>query len=855
MAGDDGAGMNPANYPRIDPACQSLFASYRGLSGAYDEMIAPDGAMRQTWLDFAELLDALGSQELNRRWQQARRLLHEDGVTYNVHDEAGRDSRWELDAVPLLVSAEEWRVLARGLEQRARLLDAILVDLYGPGRLLSEGLLPAELIFSDPNFLRPCHGWSPAGGRYLHLCATHLARSPDGSWWAVADRTQAPIGPGYAVENRIVISRMIPHVFHHCRVERLAGFFITLRETLRSIAPRQVESPHAVLFSPGPSSPTYFEDAYLARYLGYTLVEAEDLTVRDNRVFLKTLGGLIDVDLVLRRVRDRDCDPLELESDSRFGVAGLVHAARRGNVVLANALGSGLLEMPALLAFLPALCRRLLDEDLLLPSVRTWWCGDPQSLSYVLAHFERLVVRPALADGGARPIPCASLSAEQRGQLAEKIKASPSRFVAQELIARSSAPVWGGADLGSKHIALRAFTVARDDAYQAMPGALAHVSTTSAAPGESMFVGHGSKDVWVQAEGPVASVSLLPPPGAPMEPRRSGNDLPSRVADNLFWLGRQVERAEGAARLLRALLSRLVSESGPGAMHELGVLYRAATWLWPRETWSAAIEEPVSEPRVLLLIYDRQHPGSLRSLLSELRRVALTVRDRISLDSWRIVSRIEDDFHPGYPLGVVSTAEVLAMLNQMILSLSAFSGVVMENMTRGPGWQFLELGRRIERALTTIALLRSTLFVPALSEHAVLEALLEIADSSMTYRNRYATNLQLVPLIDLLVTDETNPRSIAFQLSAVSEHVDRLPRQQPDALPTHEQRLAISLLSNIRLVELNRLVDVGESGTRWELENLLEKSARQLCELADVISHKYLVHAGPTYQMSVIHRG
>ncbi|HEX3726618.1 MAG TPA: circularly permuted type 2 ATP-grasp protein, partial [Pirellulales bacterium] len=717
--------MNRTDQSRATDRAESLLEGYRPPNGVYDEMIAPDGNLREAWVEFSGLIDALGRQELSRRWEQARRILHEDGVTYNVHGDQGRERRWELDALPLVVSAEQWATLSSGLAQRARLLDAILRDLYGAQRLLLAGLLPAELVFANPRFLRPCHGWRVAADRHLHLYAAHLARSSEGTWSVVADRTQAPVGAGYAVENRIVISRMMPHVFQHCRVQRLAGFFIALRETLRASAPGRRENPHTVLLSPGPTSPTYFEDAYLARYLGYTLVEGEDLTVRDNRVYLKTLGGLLDVEVILRRVADRDSDPLELSSESRLGVAGLMHAARRGNVVLANAVGSGLAETPALMAFLPALCRELLSEDLLLPSVPTWWCGQADSLRYVLDHLDRLVIRPAVSDTAALGTFGGSLDHDQQHQLRRRIENQPHKFVAQEFIVRSTAPVWSDECLTSGHIGLRMFAAAAGDSFQVMPGALAHVSASSEVLGESMWAAHGSKDFWVKTDGPVSPLTLLQPPGTPIAPRRSGHDLPSRVADNLFWLGRHVERAEGAARLLRSIFMRLTSESAPGGLSELGVLHRALSWQrQPGEVNEAPYGlQTVSESQFLAFIYDREDRRSLRSLLGELRRVASVVRDRISLDSWRIVGRLEDDFHPGYPLGVVAVADVVGMLNQMILDLSAFSGVAMENMTRGPGWQFLDLGRRIERAFSTISLLRSTLFVPADNEHSLFDAL------------------------------------------------------------------------------------------------------------------------------------
>lgn len=850
--------MNSANIASEKMGAQSVLDRYQPVPGVYDEMFAPDGRMRSQWHQFAGLLDALGPRELSRRWEQARRLIHEDGVTYNVHgDPHGRDRRWELDALPLLMPSDEWTVLSAGLAQRARLLNAILVDLYGPQQMVREGLVPSELVFGHPGFLRPCQGWTVPSNCYLYLYAAHLARSPAGAWWVVADRTEAPVGAGYAVENRIVISRMIPHVFHHCQVQRLAGFFITLRDTLRGLAARHRDNPQTVLLSPGPASPTYFEDSYLARYLGYTLVEGEDLTVRDGRVFLKTLGGLIGVDVVLRRVRQEDCDPLELGGNSRLGVPGLTHAARRGNVVLANALGSGLVESPALMAFLPALSQRLLGEPLQLPSVETWWCGDEKSLAFVLGRLDRLVIRSAVGDPAGQSVHGASLSKTEKEELAARIQAAPDKFVAQELVVRSGVPLWSSGELAGGHVALRTFSVASADGYQVLPGALAHVSASPQTLGGSMFVGQRSKDVWVLADGPVAAVTLLQPPGTPLAPRRSGNDLPSRVVDSLFWLGRHVERAESSARLLRSIFTRLISENAPGDLSELAVLFRALTGSSPAPNQTGAADSGASalELQVLAFLYDQQHRGSLLSVLTALGRVATVVRDRISLDTWRILKRIEGDFHPGYPLGVVSLADVLAMLNQMILNCSAFSGVSMENMTRGPGWQFLDVGRRIDRAMAMIGLLRTTLFIPAANEHAVLEALLEIADSSMTYRNRYATNLQLTPVLDLLMTDETNPRSIAYQLAALAAHVERLPRQQSDSLLSDEQRIVISVLSAIRLADVGALGEADSNGIRQQLEKFLHHSAAQLCDLASGISHKYLVHAGPAHQLTENHRG
>ncbi|HEV3004297.1 MAG TPA: circularly permuted type 2 ATP-grasp protein [Pirellulales bacterium] len=837
-----------------------LLSGYKTPPGVYDELCSSPGVLRPHWQRFVAALDDLGSKELARRWEQARRIIHEHGVTYNVFgDPRGMDRPWELDALPMLLSSSEWAGLSRALVQRATLLNLLLADVYGPQQLLQSGRLPADLVFPNPGFWRPCHGWQVPEQTYLHLYAAHLARTPSGAWCVLADRTQAPSGAGYAVENRIVISQMLPAVFHDCQVQRLASFFITVRETLHALATHRREQPRIVLLTPGPLSPTYFEDAYLARYLGYTLVEGGDLTVRESHVFLKTLGGLIGVDVILRRMQDDACDPLELSGDSLLGVPGLLQAARSGHVVLANALGSGVLEAPALMAFLPSLCQHLLGEDLQLPSVPTWWCGDHASLAYVLENLDRLVIKPSFHQRSAKPLFGGQLGATERAQWIERIRARPRDFVAQEHLARSSVPVWNGRGLQPGHVALRTFLVAAGGSYEAMPGALSRVSTSAELVGESMLAGQGSKDVWVLSEGPVAPVSLLHPPGEPIALRRSGNDLPSRVADNLYWLGRHVERAEGAARLLRSIVARLTGEAEPFGMAELAVLLRALAdqgQTRPEFVLHTAGEAvPQAEHETLAFIFDERRAGGLRATLAAIHRLASVVRDRISLDSWRILNRVEQDFPHVYPLAGMQLGDVHALLNQMVLNLSAFAGLGTESMTRGPGWRFLDMGRRLERALHALALLRSTLNRATADENAVLESLLEIADSSMTYRNRYLTILQLPPVLDLLMTDETNPRSVAYQLVALARHVENLPREQADPLLSAEQRIMTALLAGLRLADIDTLCHVDQEGERKALDRLLARLAGQLRSLSDRITHTYLVHAGPSRQMAEIRPG
>jgi uncharacterized circularly permuted ATP-grasp superfamily protein len=568
----------PETHPLATPVADWL--DYPPRTGMPDELFDSAGEVRPHWELFLASLRELGLPELTRRWNEAKHLIHENGVTYNVYgDPRGMNRPWQLDPIPQLISQSDAETLEQGLIQRGRLLEILMQDLYGPQRTLATGLLPRQLVIHNPAFLRSCHNINVPANRYLHLYAANIGRGADGIFRVLGDRTQSPSGAGYALENRIVLSRMLPDAFRECQVQRLAPFFRTLRDTLRSIGPHNRDNPRIVLLTPGPYNETYFEHAYLARYLGYTLVEGADLTVRDNHVFLKVLGGLQPVDVILRRLDDDYCDPLELRPDSFLGVPGLVQAVLAGNVAVANALGTGLLETPALLAFLPGLCRHFLGEDLRLPSVATWWCGERVACEYVLAHLDELVIKPALASTRLEPVFVDELSRVQREELIVRIRARPGDYVGQQRLTLSTTPVLEGKRLQPRHLVLRTYLAAHDDSFLMMPGGLTRVSAAADTMVVSMQRGGGSKDTWVLSDAPVSEVSLLQPGGQPVALNRGGNDLPSRVADNLYWLGRYVERAEALTRLLRAVFVRLTETSGLEESRELPVLLRTVTEL------------------------------------------------------------------------------------------------------------------------------------------------------------------------------------------------------------------------------------------------------------------------------------
>jgi uncharacterized circularly permuted ATP-grasp superfamily protein/uncharacterized alpha-E superfamily protein len=835
--------------PAPDPVL-SVPAGYVASEGAFDELVLPSGQPREHWSRFAHLLALLGRDELTRRWETAQRQLRENGVTYNVYDDTrGMHRPWQLDPIPLLMAADEWRLIDRGLAQRAYLLNLVLDDLYSTRSLVRQHLIPAEVVYRSPGFLRPCHGALPRGSRWLHLYAADLARDGQGRMWVLGDRTQAPSGMGYALENRIVLSRVFPSLYRDCRVHRLAGFFRTLLDSIQRLSPRAQDRSHAVVLTPGPHNETYFEHAYLARYLGLSLVEAGDLTVRSNQVYLKTLSGLSRVDVILRRTDDLFCDPLALRPDSSLGVAGLVSAVRAGNVSILNALGSGLAESPALLAYLPRLCRHMLGEDLVLSSAEIRWCGEPGALDQIEAQFENLVFKPAFARANApEPVFGSQLSAAERDELLQRIRARPSEWVAQQQIDLSEAPLWNGHALEPRRLAIRCYAVGSGPGYQVMQGGLTRVAGADGEAVVSMQRGAGSKDTWVLADGPVSQLSLLGRADGQISLSRSGHDLPSRVADNLYWLGRYVERAEGSARLLRRVLARLLEDThasepsvllalieGLNAQHEL-----VAPVLLPGGPQTDAVER-----EVLRFMRSVDHANGLLASLDGAHRAASVVRDRISRDTWHVLSQLEEQRFTLLNTPRLATGDALEALDKLVLSFGAFAGLQSENLSRSFGFRFMDLGRRIERARNTARLLQATLGVAWPDEPSVLSELLDVLDNGITYRRRYQDVLQAAPVLDLLLTDESNPRSIVFQLAALYEHVRVLPRSLEDPLRTREERVALATLTRVRLADIELLATVTSDGLRPHLRDHLLKLTHELPELSNAITQSYLVHSVP----------
>lgn len=769
-----------------------LFDHYRAAPDSFDEMLDASGVPRAHWQAMLANLarEAQRAPEtIRQRHEMVQRQVRENGVTYNAPaDAGGRQRPWDLNMLPLILPHQEWQGIERAVIQRATLLNRILADVYGPQDLLREGLLPPALVHGNAGFLRPSHPLRHADDTALHFYAVDLARAPDGAWWVVADRTQAPSGAGYALENRAIIAPTFPDLLRDLKVQPISPFFRTMHDSLmhwgrqcaaRGDSPAPLAggaAPLIVLLTAGPRSESYYEQAYLARNLGLPLVEGSDLTVRDGVVYLKTLAGLQRVHVIMRRVDDDACDPLELHS-SLLGVAGLTQAARRGNVLVANSLGSSLLESGALLGFLPALARRLLDQPLHMPSVATWWCGEPAALERVIAHLDQLVIKPAFAQAQPAAVFGRDLAGAERAACIARLRAHPDQYIAQEVVRLSQAPVWERAGahpapgLQARAIGLRVFACATPGGYVVMPGGLTRVATGPDARVLSMERGGASKDTWVQARARgelhpsqthrITSADLV----------REDTNLSSRVAENLLWFGRHAARCDHTGRLLRVALDYLfnVRFDQRGAewptIKALCVKFQLIEEKKPAHSSQTltvpGMTDAEIEAALLRAVVSPAVPGLARQQ-QQLHRVAGHLHERFSVDNWRALSRM---VRPAAQAGEApSQADAMTILDDAAAALMMLSGFALDGMTRDLGWRFMSIGRRLERLQFQSAALQQAL---AMDGDGNLDWLLELSDSIVTYRARYRAQPEWLPVLDLLLHDETNPRSILFQLDGL----------------------------------------------------------------------------------------
>ncbi|MGE9009605.1 circularly permuted type 2 ATP-grasp protein [Bradyrhizobium sp. JYMT SZCCT0428] len=828
MAGQAGSQDNKARPGQRRMA--QWTRDYARLPGIPDEYIGQDGAPRPAWARFFDAFAALSPADIERRFASADRHLREAGVTYRAPGETA-DRLWPLSHLPLIIDENDWRQLTTGIAQRAQLLEMILRDLYGEGRLVADGAVPAAAIAGSNEYLRAVCGVKPPGGRYLHLYAADVGRGPDGRWWVLSDRTQAPSGAGYALENRLVLSRAFSNLYKSMNVERVAPFFEAFRDSLRASADR--DEPRIGLLTPGAFNETYFEHATIARYLGFLLVEGDDLAVSGDRIHIRTVAGLKRLDVLLRRVDSNFLDPLELDASSHLGVPGLIDVLRKSGVVVANMPGSGVLEARALLGFLPNLCRRLLSEDLLMPHIATWWCGQKSAREEVLSRLDDFAIEgaygravPGFASNG--PVLSGELSPPERERLRSAISDRGIDFVGQELVRLSTTPTWENGRITPRPFVLRVFAAATPNGWTILPGGFCRIADEPDARAVSMGDGARSADVWVVSDKPIAASTLLPAADT-VRIRRIAGVVPSRAADNLFWLGRYLERAEATLRLIRAL-GTPTRESAKGAptgastaLHSVERIQRLlVTWGATSQASRANSAKVAAEA-----LQSAEKFGSALSLLRSAQRTATSLRERLSPDAWQVITEMverlsveadDDD-------GIVSAAEL------SLQELASFAGLAQENMNRAAGWRFLEMGRRAERAINTARFARQFAYDEAGDED--LDVLLTLVDCQITYRSRYLVGPALAPVRDLAVLDPYNPRSVAFQVAALNEHIASLPSLKEHGLIERPQRLAVALQAMLTTAEAAAL----DVKALFALE-------QDLLNLADAIGLHYFPH-GP----------
>ena len=816
------------------------------------KFVASPARPTRAWSKFFENLAPDGLSDLDHRTVNLGRQVRDNGVTYNVYADADGPQRpWSLDLFPLIVTPQSWQQIEAGVLQRVKLLDRIMGDVYGPQQLLAANLLPPALVHGHPGYLRPLHGVRPAGGTHLHIAAFDLARAPSGDWWVVSQRTQAPSGLGYLLENRLLISRLFPTAFSDLRVQRLAATYRALLAGLRAMAPTPGEA-RMVLLTPGPFNETYFEHAYLARYLGLPLVEGSDLTVRDQRLYLKTLKGLEPVHGILKRLDDEFLDPLELRSDSRLGVPGLLQAIRAGNVLVANAPGSAFLESTALLGFLPALSRHLLGEELKLPSLATWWCGERAALQAALPELAARVIKPTYARTATGPDAGAvlgkSLSRRQLDEWTGRIVREAEQHTVQAYLPLSQMPTWlaspEGGRLAARSLMLRVFAVSDGpQSWRVLPGGLTRLAGATQEIA-SMQRGGSSADTWVLTDGEVDATSLLQHDQPATEIAHRSRSATSRAGENLFWLGRYTERTENTTRLARLVLDSLNGEDQSAQpmlawLSELAVDYALVLPAVPPATQSRR----VFERSLIASLADTKHGTSVGFSLGALRNSASAVRERLSKEHWNMIVRAEREFLRGCALGAragdYSPMEALRVLETLSGHTAAMTGAQTDRMTRDDGWRLLSSGRHLERLGFLASALACGFDTGAVFDEAGFEAIVALFDSTITFQAQYQQRHDVPALLDLLVLDRDNPRSLGWVAQTLRGRLAKLAGSAPGRLPD----IALTV-PDPQGWSLDAVCQRDSDGRHANLQALLRQCTDAAHQLSDDLGARYFTHSG-----------
>jgi uncharacterized circularly permuted ATP-grasp superfamily protein/uncharacterized alpha-E superfamily protein len=833
----------------------SLLQAYRKDLNSYDEILNPAGKIKPHWAKLFTSIEKLGLEELKNRNQEIIDKLRENGVTYNVYGSPdGLNRPWQLDPIPFIIEQKEWNEISEGLKQRAVLLDLMLKDIYGPRTLIKDGILPAELIFGNTGFSRPCDDIKIPGEHRLFTFAADIARGPDGRMWLLDNRTQAPSGSGYTLENRSVISKLLPELSEGMFVHKLSPYFTNFQESVAGLSNRSKDNLNTVYLTPGPNNETFFEHAYLAFYLGYTLVQGDDLIVRDGFVWMKSIEGLQKVDIIIRRLDDEWCDPLELREDSRLGVPGLLQAIRLGNVAVINPPGSSVLENNALLAFMQNASRHLLGEDLRMPSIATWWCGQPKELQYVLENLDKLIIRKANRKQKFRSIHGMFLTEAERNELKKNILANPAEYVAQEEVSFSTIPSLVDDQIEPRYAAFRAFLFSSKENYYVMQGGL-----TRSSPEKDRFIisnqyGGISKDTWIVSDEPEdirerinipVNISAL-----------NLNSLPSRSAEKLYWAGRYSERALAVTTFINLTLNSLHSYRNVKNSSDLGehikVLLRSLTHL--TLTYPGFIPDDNSDgenlfnnpyPEILELITDSSELGSIAANLQMFLDTARAVREKWNLKTWRVIDSIEEILQKIKTFENLNSNSIQKLMDKIQSRIFTFYGVISESMTRDNGYFLLETGKLIERSLNKINVMRSILGFRYEDEveDELIEAVLLNNYSLVNYRSIYKSEFRIETMLDMLLLDSQLPYSLTYQLDALAKLLDNLPHSGQHERINQAQKAILEATAKIKLADIAQLRKYNQKTLyRKDLDKLLSEVSSLVASVSVSLTNMYFSH-------------
>ena len=837
-----------------------LLHSYKEKINSYDEVLDQNGEIKPYWKGLFDTLESIGINELDIRNQEIIKKLKENGVTYNVYGANQESNRaWKLDPIPFLIHESEWKIIEKGLKQRARLLDLILKDLYGPQTLIKNAIIPAELVFDNAGFLLPCFDIIQKQDKGLLNYAVDLARGPDGKMWLLDNRTQAISGPGYALENRVVMSKVLPELNEKTYRKKLSPYFSQLQQTVDSLGNNSNENPNVVFLTPGPGNETYFEHVYLSSFLGYTLVQGNDLVVREGFVWLKSIDQLERVDIIIKRLDDEWCDPLELRRDSLLGIAGLLQVIRLGNVKVLNPPGTSILENYGLMAFMQNACKFLLKEPLLISSIATWWCGQTKELDFVLANLPKLIIKKTNRKQGFRSIYARLLNKEELEDLKKLILKNPKDFVAQEEVSLSTTPAFVNGSIEPRYAAIRAFLVAEEDDYKVMQGGLTRSSAVKDKFEISNQLGGISKDTWIITDIPTEYQEKS------VERKNTNNQLnnslTSRNAENLFWLGRLCERTMALRSFLKIILNRLnenVVKHGNEQPEFLVVLLKSLTHL--TQTYPGFVGKEAKDGEVfdnetifinpitelLLLINDPKKAGSVVYNMQSLLNTINQVSEKWNHDTRRIITLLQDSLFVLKNTNTNNINNVNDALDRLHIRLFSFYGNIYETLPRDNGFYLMEAGKNVERILSLISVLRSTFNYKKSHEEEVvlMEAILENHHLLAQYRNIYKSHFSLKAVINMVFLERNLTYTLSFLLNTLTHYLSKLPKtNEPNRLSIAEKS-ALEASTIVKLIDADILIQVDETTQfRPELDQTLSNVFELICNVSDNLSSLYFNHS------------